>query len=59
MGAAIIDDILGIVALAIITSLADSSVNVAMVFLDYRLLYFCRSRRICASYYFPEMGERI
>ncbi|MEE1528432.1 MAG: cation:proton antiporter [Blautia sp.] len=33
LGAAIIDDILGIVALTIITSLADSSVNVAMVFI--------------------------
>ncbi|MGN0400142.1 MAG: cation:proton antiporter [Blautia sp.] len=32
LGAAIIDDILGIVALTIITSLADSSVNVLMVF---------------------------
>ena len=33
LGAAIIDDILGIVALTIITSLADSSVNVALVFI--------------------------
>ncbi len=33
LGAAIIDDILGIVALTIITSLADSSVNVAVVLL--------------------------
>lgn len=33
LGAAIIDDILGIVALTIITSLADSSVNVVMVFI--------------------------
>lgn len=33
LGAAVIDDVLGIVALTIITSLADSSVNVAMVFL--------------------------
>ena len=33
LGAAVIDDILGIVALTIITSLADSSVNVAMVLL--------------------------
>ena len=33
LGAAIIDDILGIVALTIITSLADSSMNVAMVFI--------------------------
>ena len=33
LGAAIIDDILGIVALTIITSLADSSVNVVMVLL--------------------------
>ena len=32
LGAAIIDDILGIIALTIITSLADSSVNVWMVF---------------------------
>lgn len=32
LGAAIIDDILGIVALTVITSLADSSVNVVMVF---------------------------
>ena len=33
LGAAIIDDILGIVALTIVTSLADSSVNVAIVLL--------------------------
>ena len=33
LGAAIIDDILGIVALTVITSLADSSVNVVMVFI--------------------------
>lgn len=33
LGAAIIDDILGIVALTIITSLADSSVNVTLVFI--------------------------
>lgn len=33
LGAAIIDDILGIIALTIITSLADSSVNVAVVLL--------------------------
>ena len=33
LGAAIIDDILGIVALTIITSLADLSVNVALVFI--------------------------
>ena len=32
LGAAIIDDMLGIIALTIITSLADSSVNVWMVF---------------------------
>lgn len=33
LGAAIIDDILGIVALTIVTSLADSSVNIAVVLL--------------------------
>lgn len=32
LGAAVIDDILGIIALTVITSLADPSVNVAMVF---------------------------
>ena len=32
LGAAIIDDVLGIIALTIITSLADSSVNVVVVF---------------------------
>lgn len=39
LGAAIIDDILGIVALTIITSLADSSVNVAIVLLKVVLFF--------------------
>lgn len=38
LGAAIIDDILGIVALTIITSLADESVNVAVVLLKVVLI---------------------
>ena len=33
LGAAIIDDILGIVALTVVTSLADSSVNIVVVLL--------------------------
>ena len=39
LGAAIIDDILGIVALTIITSLADESVNVAVVLLKVVLFF--------------------
>ena len=38
LGAAIIDDILGIIALTIVTSMADSSVNVTVVLLKVHLL---------------------
>ena len=43
LGAAIIDDILGIVALTIITSLADESVNVAVVLLKVVLFFVFES----------------
>ena len=41
LGAAIIDDILGIVALTIVTSCADSSVNVAVVLGKVVLFFIC------------------
>ena len=45
LGAAIIDDVLGIIALTIITSLADSSVNVVVVF-----------AKICGIFVFVGVG---
>ncbi len=50
LGAAIIDDILGIIALTIVTSMADSSVNVAVVLLKI-LGFFIFSGIIGAIFY--------
>jgi Kef-type K+ transport system membrane component KefB len=41
LGAAIIDDILGIIILTIITSTADSSVNIGVVLLKILAFFFC------------------
>lgn len=41
LGAAIIDDVLGILALTVITSLADPNVNIVMCFLKIVLFFVC------------------
>ncbi|MDF2473636.1 MAG: sodium/hydrogen exchanger family protein, partial [Lachnospiraceae bacterium] len=50
LGAAIIDDILGIIALTVITSLADTSVNVGLVLLKI-LLFFVFSAGVGYIFY--------
>lgn len=56
LGAAIIDDVLGILALTIITSLADTSVNVVVVLLKVFAFFVCS---IIAGYVFYYIFNKI
>ena len=58
LGAAIIDDILGIIALTIVTSLADTSVNIAVVLFKIVLfLVFCGVVGVIVYYAFKKWCE--
>ena len=58
LGAAIIDDILGIIALTIVTSLADTSVNIAVVLFKIVLFFvFCGVVGVIVYYAFKKWCE--
>ena len=58
LGAAIIDDILGIIALTIVTSLADTSVNIAVVLFKIVLFFvFCGVVGVIVYYSFKKWCE--
>lgn len=58
LGAAIIDDILGIIALTIVTSLADTSVNIAVVLFKIVLFFvFCGVVGVIVCYAFKKWCE--
>lgn len=58
LGAAIIDDILGIIALTIVTSMADTSVNIAVVLFKILLFFvFCGVVGVIVYYAFKKWCE--